>query len=302
MNPPRHLLAATDFSGPARHALERAAWLAGETGAALTLLHVLNRLALEHLRDLLGSDGEAVSARLEARAEADLAALAGQRAARARGPVATRLARGRAVREIPTALDATVADQLVMGARGANFVREFLLGSTTERVLRKLRRPVLAVKQRPRDTYRHVLVPVDFSAHAVPAVRAAHVIAPTAEITVLHAFEVDYEGKLQFAGIAEEVIERYRLRAKQEALSMLDALCASVDVPAERLTREVAHGPATQRILEKEQELGADLIVIGKHGQSALEEMLLGSVTKHLLAYSDCDVLVTGLDGAGDGA
>lgn len=302
MKPPSHLLAATDFSGPARHALERAAWLAGETGAALTVLHVLNRSALDHLRGLLGSDGEAVSARIEARAEADLAALAVQLAERSRAQVATRLVRGRAVQEIPAALDSAAADLLVMGARGANFVREFLLGSTTERVLRKLRRPVLAVKQRPRDSYRRVLVPVDFSAHSVPAVRAAHAIAPEADITVLHAFEVDYESKLQFAGVAEEVIERYRLRAKQEALSALDALCAAVDVPAERLTREVAHGPANLRILEKEQELGADLVVIGKHGQSALEEMLLGSVTKHLLAYSDCDVLVTGLDGAGDGA
>ncbi|MFZ0106697.1 MAG: universal stress protein [Thiobacillus sp.] len=30
---------------------------------------------------------------------------------------------------------------------------------------------------------------------------------------------------------------------------------------------------------------------MGKHGQSPLEEMLLGSVTKHVLAYSSSDVL-----------
>jgi len=33
---------------------------------------------------------------------------------------------------------------------------------------------------------------------------------------------------------------------------------------------------------------------MGKHGQSTLEELLLGSVTKHILAYSNGDVLVAG--------
>lgn len=297
MTPLRHLLAATDFSGPARHALDRAALLAGQLDASLSLLHVVNRSALDHLRALLGADADAVSARLLADAEANLAALAGQLSANSGRAIAGRLTQGRVLQEIPAALAASDADLLVMGARGANFVREFLLGSTTERVLRKSRKPVLAVKQRPHESYRRVLVPVDFSAHSAPAVEMAQAIAPGAEITLLHAFEVDFESKLQFAGVAEETIERYRITAKQRALAQLDAFRAASTVPAAQLTREVAHGPANLRILEKEQELGADLIVIGKHGQSALEEMLLGSVTKHLLAYSDCDVLVTGLGG-----
>lgn len=35
------------------------------------------------------------------------------------------------------------------------------------------------------------------------------------------------------------------------------------------------------------------LIVVGKQGASALEELLVGSVTKHVLNESQCDVLVT---------
>lgn len=45
----------------------------------------------------------------------------------------------------------------------------------------------------------------------------------------------------------------------------------------------------------QEQELDCDLIVMGKHGQGMLEELLLGSVTKHVLAESTGDVLVLGL-------
>jgi nucleotide-binding universal stress UspA family protein len=48
------LLAATDFSAPARHALERAAQLAAaHPGAQLTLTHVLSESMLARLRDVL---------------------------------------------------------------------------------------------------------------------------------------------------------------------------------------------------------------------------------------------------------
>jgi len=38
-----------------------------------------------------------------------------------------------------------------------------------------------------------------------------------------------------------------------------------------------------------------DLVVLGKHGRSAAEDLLLGSVTKHVLAEGRSDVLVATL-------
>jgi nucleotide-binding universal stress UspA family protein len=46
----KRILAATDFSAPARHAAERAALLSRATGASLDLLHVANLAPLERLR------------------------------------------------------------------------------------------------------------------------------------------------------------------------------------------------------------------------------------------------------------
>jgi nucleotide-binding universal stress UspA family protein len=54
----------------------------------------------------------------------------------------------------------------------------------------------------------------------------------------------------------------------------------------------VIHGDPSQRIIAMEQEYDADLIVVGKHGTHFAEELLLGSVTKHVLAESQCDVMV----------
>jgi nucleotide-binding universal stress UspA family protein len=47
-------------------------------------------------------------------------------------------------------------------------------------------------------------------------------------------------------------------------------------------------------------EMRPELIVMGKHGQTKLEELLLGSVTRHVLFETRCDMLVA-LDTAPSG-
>lgn len=287
------LLAATDFSDPARHALERAAQLAAtHSGARLTLTHVISSSMLERLRGLMQDEAPAVQQRLLHEAQNALAELASHLGEKFACQTDTLLRQGLALNVIPGLADELRSDLLVMGARGTHFVHEFLIGSTTERVLRKTRRPVLAVKQRPRGAYRRVLVPVDFSLHAAAAAETAHRWLPDAEIVLLHAFEVEPENILRFAGVAEDEIHAYRIRAREEAFSAMAQFVDTLSVPAASLTRVVVHGAPTLRILEHEQSLDADLIVMGKHGQTTLEELLLGSVTKHVLAYSNCDVLV----------
>ncbi len=54
----------------------------------------------------------------------------------------------------------------------------------------------------------------------------------------------------------------------------------------------VVHGDPSLRVIEQEQERDCDLIVMGKHGASITEDLLLGSVTKHVLEEAQSDVLV----------
>ena len=55
----------------------------------------------------------------------------------------------------------------------------------------------------------------------------------------------------------------------------------------------MVEGDASLRIVENEQSHDCDLVVLGKHGQSATADLLLGSVTKHVLAEGSADVLVS---------
>lgn len=289
----RTLLAATDFSAPARHALERAAQLAEATpGAQLTLAHVVSAGALDTLRQLLPAEAGGIQTTLLARAEKTLADLAAALRARHDGHIDTVVTTGNPLTVLAELADARNVDLLVMGARGAHFVRELLIGSTTERLLRKTRRPLLAVKQRAQAPYRRVLAPVDFSAHCAAAINAAHAWLPDAEFVLLHVFAVELESTFRLAGLDDDTIHAYRAQAREAAIAKMDAFIDTLHVPAERLSRQFVHGAATLRIIEHEQSLDADLIVMGKRGQSMMEELLLGSVTKHVLAHASVDIFL----------
>ena len=66
MNRLQTLLAATDLSAPSRHAAQRAAMLARQTGARLELVDVLRKSALDELQRLFGEEGEALQGRIRA--------------------------------------------------------------------------------------------------------------------------------------------------------------------------------------------------------------------------------------------
>lgn len=289
------LLAATDFSAPARHALERAAMLAQtHPDARLTLAHIVSGSALDTLRRMLPGNAAALETQVLAQAEKALNELAANLAAHYPCNIDSVLAQGAALTALVEIADTRQIDLMVMGVRGAHFVRELLLGSTTERVLRISRRPLLAVRQRPQSPYRRILAAVDFSAHAAAAINAAHAWLPNADIVLLHAFEVELESTFRLAGMDDRQIHDYRIQAREAAQDAMSTFVGTLKVPARQLTRQFEHGAPTLRIIECEQTMDADLIVMGKRGQSMVEELLLGSVTQHVLAHSSSDVFVAG--------
>jgi nucleotide-binding universal stress UspA family protein len=286
------LLAATDFSAPARHAADRAARLAHECAAALTLMHVLPGGPLQELRQWLGS-GHAAEQQLRDDAQRQLAALAAD-LQRLRGVSALTLNTGGAVLdEIDREARATDAALLVLGARGAGFLRRLVLGSTSERLLRRAKRPVLVVRQMPHEPYRRVLVALDFSPWSGHAITLARRFAPHARLLLFHAFRVPFEEKLHFAGVDAATIGHYRQHAHAQATQRVHALAAAGGLKPGDWVPCIVEGEASQRIVEHEQEQDCDLVVLGKHGQSAAQDLLLGSVSKHVLAEGVCDVLIS---------
>ncbi len=292
MNPVLFPLVATDLSPPARRAAQRAALLARQSGGPLALVHVQEKDALSELRQLLGQGSADLESRLHEQTQQALAQLARELSAPDGPGVAVHLVEGTVLTAILAQAQAVNANLLVVGARGASFMRHWLLGATAERLLRKTRLPILVVKQPPHQAYQRVLVSVDFSEWSAPAVRLARTLAPQAQLVLLHACELPFEGKMRFAGIDEATILHHRATQKREALARLNDLASETALPQAAWRPWVVHGNPSDCILQQEEELDVDLIVLGKHGRGMTEELLLGSVTKHVLSQASADVLV----------
>ena len=289
----RSILAATDLSAPSRHAAERAASLAKSAGASLVLVHAQSAGALDDLKRWLGGSDEA-NAAIQADARERLHAIAQELEQHHAISVSEHQLTGNAVKEITQYANQTDTDLLVTGTRAAGFFRGVVIGSTAERIAKCSSRPVLLVRQSPHEPYRRVLVPVDFSPWSVASVELAMQIAPEAIIVLMHAVEVPFEGKLRLSGVNESVVRRYREEAKREAQLRLREIAMQVGLHAERSHLVTPDGADPwMLVVQQEQEFDCDLVVIGKHGRNAIEELLLGSTTRMVISECSADVLVS---------
>lgn len=296
----RPIVVATDFSESAAAAVARAADLAAAWQAPLRLLHVATPGGFNAL--LYPQGPSAWREDVLARARQALAVEAErcrQRMAQAGGPdavVDTEVRDGVPVVEIVDAADADDARLLVLGVRAGGGWADALIGSTTDRVLTKATRPVLVVRRPAQGPYRRVGVGVDFSDYAQPALGWAHAmvqLAPGATLEMLHVFESALEAGMAFMPLDEAALAQQMQAERDQALQGLRDLAAARGLqPGDTLRCEVLDGHPRQVLAERSRQL--DLLVMGKHGRSRIEEWLLGSVTRHALSHAGCDVLVTG--------
>lgn len=289
----KHILIATDFSPRANRAVKRAAVLARQHHAALELLHVVSRNSLETLARLYGAEAPEFEKKLAASVEDQLRHAAGLLHDHYGIKVSHHMATGSAPGEIATHAKARGADLIVVGAHGESFMRDLFLGSTASKVLRKGSGPILVVRAEEHEPYKNVLVGVDFSEYSKRALAAALRVAPHASVSALHAVEITYEGRLRTAGANEEDIQRYRAQVLDDARRQMDEFlrsCAGVS----KVSPVVAYGYPPVVIVERAATSHADLVVVGKRGGTEFEAALLGSVSKHVVYETQCDVLMVG--------
>ncbi len=136
--------------------------------------------------------------------------------------------------------------------------------------------------------YAKIMVPTDGSSYALLAGRHAVYLAKGlgSELIALYAMDTD----LAFhSGIhyADEVAGMEKTGRK--AVAAITALCDEAGVPARSL---VVRGSPAAAILKAADEEHADLIVMGTVGMSAVERVLLGSVSAKVSHNARCPVLL----------
>jgi nucleotide-binding universal stress UspA family protein len=84
------------------------------------------------------------------------------------------------------------------------------------------------------------------------------------------------------------IVEEMKARAQQ----LVDGAAMHLHLQGLAAEGVVGEGDPKHVILEHAAALGADLIVVGAHGMSALEQFFLGSVSKAVLRFAPCSVAI----------
>ncbi|NOT67518.1 MAG: universal stress protein [Methylophilaceae bacterium] len=292
-----HIIATTDFSTAAERAVQRAALIAQQLGAKLHLLHVVHPLDMypgpelsfdaqlyyreQILQEVNKNQTETLAASLRVQYGIPVKAI-------------TRI--GRAHTEIACYAASHAGSLIVAGARGENTLLDLLLGSTATRLLHVADCPVLIVKNREAASYKQVIAAVDFSSGSADVPALARTVAPNADIEVLHIFDAKLEAHRNKAGMSEALQQKQRDSAQAQMEKQMDAILAesisAAPVASARMTGQILVGYPSASICERAKVLQADLIVIGRHSKSGLEDWLLGSVSKGVISAAKCDALL----------
>lgn len=276
--PPNHFLVATDLTDRAERALARALDLLPAAGR-LTVLHVVPtglppELASEHQRS--------TTAFLASR----LGLVPQQRAAAIQSIVVT----GGAFNTIIAEAIARAADLVVIGNPTTDHYADLFTGSTAERVIRFSDRPVLMVKQAPREHYQRILVAFDGSDGAVRALHVAFALAHDAEFRIVHAWWPPH------ISLGEIEAARQEIQDENKRLKELIASAARQAVTASGTSAKVTIDLVENNpyLVIANQCSWADLLVMGTHSKGRLASTVsVGKLAGHLLAESPCDVLTS---------
>jgi len=276
------VLCPTDGSEAADAALDVAIAVADAHGATLHVLNVAdtNQPSLARIegqvRDVLEGEGR------------DIVDDAASKARGAGVDVVSEVIQGGPSRTVCEYVTDQGIDLVVMGTRGKSTVKQIVLGSVTERVVRNGAAPVLVVPPESAPEYppERVLVGADGSQGSELAVDAAFDVGAETGATV-HAVSILEPDLLGFDVRSTEAASE-RERRDETVLSDVRARASDRGVAVETAIRE---GGVAEMLNEYADDNDIDLVVVGTHGRTGIDRRLLGSVTENLVRSASVPVL-----------
>lgn len=141
--------------------------------------------------------------------------------------------------------------------------------------------------------FKHILVPVDGSPTSQLAVEKAIGLAKVFGSRVSAIFVID---PYPFTGIGTDFAygqAEYLSAATAEANAAIKSTKMAFDQAGLSVDTSVIESHTAWRgVIETAESNQTDLIVMGSHGRSGLEKLMLGSVTQAVLAHTKLPVLV----------
>lgn len=263
----KHVLVASDGSEFSAGAVREAIRVAHKCGAQLYALTVVQT----------NPEYEALAPRLVAQADADartnLAKI--QADAHAQGVTCETLVRHGAqiYAEVVAAAEELNVDLIIVGRRGRSGLLRLLMGGTAKKIVGFAHRPVMVVPRTADIVGKDLLVATDGSPYSDAAAVTAAELGKLCDTTVT-VLSVD-DGK-----------------SVTNAQAVVEHTTALMAAAGARVQGEVGRGRPDEVIVRTAEAHKVGLIVLGSHGHTGLERLLMGSVSERVIGHTQGAVLV----------
>ena len=179
---------------------------------------------------------------------------------------------------------------IVMGTHGRGSIEQLVLGSVTEKHLRKAHCPVLAVRNPPHNVVvpgeerkpvemRRILFCTDLSEYSNKALDYALSLA------------VKYDSELALVHVLEDISESTRASQIASAKENLDRLISAEVKTKQTIEPIVIVGRAYEEINRLARETNVDLVIMATRGHNVLGLAMFGSTAYRVIHVGVCPVL-----------
>jgi nucleotide-binding universal stress UspA family protein len=197
-------------------------------------------------------------------------------------------------------------DLIVMGAKGLRATLGILLGGVVQQVVEYSQRPVLIVRA-PYRGLRLILAVTDGSPHSRSAlrflhrfplpkqaeIRLVHVLPPLPSPDIyMHAWPIGAEPLPPMNPIDREEISARQAEEQRVGQALLDKSLEKLASHGIEAKGVLLRGDAASEIIDYAKSKQSDLIVAGSRGMSQVKGWFLGSLSRKLVHYSNCSVLI----------
>jgi nucleotide-binding universal stress UspA family protein len=194
-------------------------------------------------------------------------------------------------------------DLTILGAKGLRATLGILLGGVAQQVVEYACCPVLVVRA-PYEGLRRVLVVTDGSSYSLRAaryltrfplpeevdLRLMHVLPPLTEPIIMEPY---FGGRDAYVSLRTPE-EEAKLMAEQEedGQKIIEKTQNVLHNKGMEVTTIMERGDAATEIIEYARNEGVDLLVAGSRGLSRVTGWLMGSVSRKLVHYAECSILI----------
>jgi nucleotide-binding universal stress UspA family protein len=182
---------------------------------------------------------------------------------------------------------------IVMGRRGRKGLKRLMMGSQTAKVIGHAACNVLVVPREATTEFKRILTATDGSKYSEKAAAEAIGIAKRSGALLIAVSVVTSEMISPFdivhSEMQKDLIAGKELKAAEENIKNIKEAAEKEGIRIEGI---ILAGKPYEAILETAKEKLVDLIVVGSHGRTGIEKLIMGSVTERVIVLSPCPVLV----------